>query len=271
MSAYAAEAGLPSPSSASAPVSRIPIIFRRLHRFHQMDFELAAWQLTYLCIAPRRVYRNVYFHKQTKNTWARDDPAILVLLSACLSVAAVAWSVAAVAWSLVYSLGIFEALELAILMVLRDFLLSGIIISTILWQVSRTFLLPPATPAPAPSLGGPRYPPPVPRHETVEWGYTFDVHTNAFFPLYLTLYLAQLFLLPVIRKDNWVCLWVGNTLYLAGFAQYIYGTYLGLSALPFLARTTLLLAPLLPLGAAYVVSLLGFNVARWVLGVYFGA
>lgn len=29
---------------------------RRLQRFPQLDFELAAWQLTYLCIAPRRVY-----------------------------------------------------------------------------------------------------------------------------------------------------------------------------------------------------------------------
>ncbi|KAJ6572091.1 UNC-50-like protein [Mycena capillaripes] len=266
MDAYAAEAGgLPTPSSASSSTPRIPVIFRRLHRFHQMDFELAAWQLTYLCIAPRRVYRNVYFHKQTKNTWARDDPAILVLISACLCVSAVAWS-------LIYSLGILQALQLALLMILRDFLLVGVVISTILWQVSRTFLLPPATPVPAPSLGpSARYPPPTPRHDTVEWGYTFDVHINAFFPFYLTLYLAQLFLLPVIRRDNWVCLWAGNTLYLAGFAQYIYGVYLGLSALPFLARTTLLLAPLIPLGAAYVVSLLGFNVAPWVLNVYFGA
>ena len=49
----------------------------------------------------------------------------------------------------------------------------------------------------------------------VEWAYAFDVHTNAFFPLYLTLYLAQLFLLPIILKDNWVCIWIGNTLYLA--------------------------------------------------------
>ncbi|KAJ7253744.1 UNC-50-like protein [Mycena haematopus] len=247
MSAYAAEAGgLPTPSSASSSTPRIPVIFRRLHRFHQMDFELAAWQLTYLCIAPRRVYRNVYFHKQTKNTWARDDPAILVLISACLCVSAAAWS-------FIYSLSVLEALRLALLMIFRDFLLSGVVISTIL------------------CTAGARYPPPVPRHDSVEWGYTFDVHTNAFFPLYLTLYLAQLFLLPVLRRDNWVCLWAGNTLYLAGFAQYTYGLYLGLSALPFLARTTLLLAPLLPLGAAYVVSLLGFNVARWVLGVYFGS
>lgn len=55
----------------------------------------------------------------------------------------------------------------------------------------------------------------TPADSSVEWAYVFDVHTNAFFPLYLTLYLAQLFLLPIILKDNWVCLWLGNTLYLA--------------------------------------------------------
>ncbi|KAJ7322954.1 UNC-50 family-domain-containing protein [Mycena albidolilacea] len=222
MNAYAAEAGgLPSPSSSSP---RIPVIFRRLHRFHQMDFELAAWQLTYLCIAPRRVYRNVYFHKQTKNTWARDDPAILVLISACLCVSAAAWA-------FIYSRGVLGALQLALLMILRDFLLFGVVISTILWQVSRTFLLPPAPAQPAPSLT-PRYPPPVPRHDSVEWGYTFDVHTNAFFPFYLTLYLAQLFLLPVIRRDNWVCLWAGNTLYLAGYVAFLLPFFPSTSFLP---------------------------------------
>ena len=59
-----------------------------------------------------------------------------------------------------------------------------------------------------------------PSHSTaadskVEWAYSFDVHTNAFFPLYLTLYLGQLFLVPLLLKNNWVCLWLGNTLYLA--------------------------------------------------------
>lgn len=228
---------------------RIPVIFRRLHRFHQMDFELAAWQLTYLCLAPRRVYRNVYFHKQTKNTWARDDPAILVLIFACLCVSAVVWAV-------VYSYSIFETIELAFLMIVRDYLLTGIVVATILWFTSNRLLLsPPSHSTPADSQ--------------VEWAYAFDVHTNAFFPLYLTLYLAQLFLLPVILKDNWVCLWVGNTLYLAAFAQYTYGLYLGLNALPFLVRSELLLSPLLPLFTAYIISLLGFNVAEHVLGAYF--
>jgi hypothetical protein len=124
-------------SSSGGLSNSVPLIFRRLHRFQQMacglitirpasdttcamfqDFELAAWQLTYLCLAPKRVYVDLYYPFsepwtdpnqdtgmciftnvsiyryfnaisltggiETKNTWARDDPAILILLSACL-------------------------------------------------------------------------------------------------------------------------------------------------------------------------------------------
>jgi len=41
-------------------------------------------------------------------------------------------------------------------------------------------------------------------------------------------------------------------------------------ALPFLVRSELLLSPLLPLFTAYILSLLGFNVAKHVLFAYFG-
>ncbi|KAG7097820.1 hypothetical protein E1B28_005138 [Marasmius oreades] len=241
---------------------RIPLIFRRLHRFKHMDFEQAAWQLTYLCIAPRRVYRNVYFHKQTKNQWARDDPAILVLIGACLAVAAVAWS-------LVYSYSFSQTLELIFFMIVRDFLLSGIVVATILWLLSNRLLvqLTPTSHYTHNSTSDSR----------VEWAYAFDVHTNAFFPLFLTLYVAQLCFLPIVlrgekdRQQNWLYMWVGNTLWVGGFAQYIYGIYLGLNALPFLTHSQLLLFPLLPLFTAYVISLIGFPIARPVLAWYFGS
>jgi len=42
------------------------------------------------------------------------------------------------------------------------------------------------------------------------------------------------------------------------------------TALPFLVRSELLLSPLLPLFTAYILSLLGFNVAKHVLFAYFG-
>ena len=54
---------------------------RRLLHFKQMDFEFALWQMFYLFTSPQRVYRNFHYRKQTKDQWARDDPAFLVLLS----------------------------------------------------------------------------------------------------------------------------------------------------------------------------------------------
>ncbi len=54
---------------------------RRLLHFRQMDFEFALWQMLYLFTSPQGVYRNFHYRKQTKDQWARDDPAFLVLLS----------------------------------------------------------------------------------------------------------------------------------------------------------------------------------------------
>jgi hypothetical protein len=48
----------------------------------------------------------------------------------------------------------------------------------------------------------------------VEWGYAFDVHCNAFFPLVLILHVVQLVLMPVITLNNFVSVLVANTLYL---------------------------------------------------------
>jgi len=49
--------------------------FKRMVKFRQMDFEVAIEQMIYLLIAPKTVYRKVYYHRQTKGQWARDDPA----------------------------------------------------------------------------------------------------------------------------------------------------------------------------------------------------
>ena len=54
--------------------------------------------------------------------------------------------------------------------------------------------------------------------------YCFDVAANAFFPLFLQLYIAQLFLVPVVTRSAWVCLWLGNTLYFSAFTNYVYVT-----------------------------------------------
>lgn len=85
-------------------------------------------------------------------------------------------------------------------MVVIDFFLVGTCIATLLWAISNRFFTHSSH-----------------THATdqrVEWAYSFDVHVNSFFPFFTQLYVAQLFLTPVLTRSNWVCLFFGNTLYL---------------------------------------------------------
>ncbi|KAL7419990.1 hypothetical protein Q5752_004953 [Cryptotrichosporon argae] len=229
----------------------MPVMLRRLTKFKSMDFELAFWQLTYLVVAPRRVYKQTYHHKQTKNMWARDDPAMLYLISGCLAVTGLAWAV-------VYHRSLAGTAALVLRMIFRDFILFSILVALVLWFVANRLLLAPAAPHAAPA------------DNRVELTYAFDVAVNAFFPAFLTAGVALLPLAAVVVRDNWVCLWVGNTLFLVAATQYIYVTYLGYAALPFVARSQVVLAALLPTFGGYLLSLLGFNVARHALELYFG-
>ncbi|GFZ47725.1 hypothetical protein JCM24511_05472 [Saitozyma sp. JCM 24511] len=229
----------------------LPILLRRLAKFKAMDFELAFWQLTYLVVAPRRVYKQTYHHKQTKNVWARDDPAMLILISGCLAVAGLAWS-------LVYRKSLSGAVLIILRMIFRDFLLTSFLVATLLYFISNRLLLSPSAPHSAVS------------ENCVEWSYAFDVAVNSFFPAFLTTYVALLPLAAVVVRNNWVSLFFGNTLFLIAQVQWVYVMYLGIAALPFVARSEFLLAPLLPIVGGYLLSLLGFNMPRHALELYFG-
>jgi len=64
--------------------SVLPEYARRLINYRQMDIESTLWQMFYLCVNPKNVYNRTKFHKQTKNQWARDDPAFVAVLVWCL-------------------------------------------------------------------------------------------------------------------------------------------------------------------------------------------
>ncbi|KAL7308151.1 hypothetical protein PS15m_012040 [Mucor circinelloides] len=244
----------PSSSSASyynqsgRPRKGSPALLRRLFRFPQMDFEFALWQMGYLLIAPRRVYRNIYYHKQTKNRWSRDDPAFIVLLAAFLTLSAIAWG-------FTYHLGTYGIIKTILSMLCIDFLLFGAIIATFTWYICNKFLIQNInTYAVA---------------QQVEWAYAFDVHCNAFIPVYLILYVIQLFFLPLILKENWISMFIGNFMYCVALIWYMVGVFLGFNALPFLVHTELFLYPIALCIALFVASLFGFNIPHYVLSHYF--
>ncbi|CAG2256719.1 Protein unc-50 homolog A,Protein unc-50 homolog B,Protein unc-50,Protein unc-50 homolog [Mytilus edulis] len=180
---------------------------KRLCKFRQMDFEYAFWQMIYLFISPQKVYRNFQYRKYTKDQWARDDPAFLVLVGLCILISSIGFSV-------VLKIHFVGFLKLVLWTVFVDYIGVGLLIATTFWLISNKYMIM------AP-----------PRGQDVEWGYAFDVHLNAFFPLLMILHLFQLvFLGPFINAGYFLGLVFGNTLWLIAIMYYIYNTFLGYSA-----------------------------------------
>lgn len=40
----------------------MPRFFKRLFKFPQMDFEMAIWEIMSLIVAPKKVFRQIYYH-----------------------------------------------------------------------------------------------------------------------------------------------------------------------------------------------------------------
>ena len=228
----------------------LPDYLRRSLRVSQMDFESASWQMVTLCFDPKRVYKQTTYHKQTKNQWARDDPAFTVLCLIFLLVSAVAYTVA------------FRApfpgtfLRIVLGAVLFDFVIMGSILATATWAIANKYLRVRALHS---------------VDQEVEWMYAFDIHCNSFFPLFLMVYVLQFFLLPFLLNGGILATLVSNTLFLAAAAYYHYITFLGYSALPFLENSVYFLYPVGAYILAYILLLIAnVNCTALALSLYFG-
>lgn len=222
---------------------------RRIFKFDQMDFEFAFWQMLYLLIAPQKVYRNFHYRKKTKSQFARDDPAFLVLFSACLCITSVCFSV-------VLKLSFLQFIHFLLYVIFVDCIGFGIIVATFLWFVlNKYFRI-------------------NPDGEDVEWGYAFDVHLNAFFPPLILLHFFQLFfynnfISPSFHHALFISTFIGNTFWLVAIMYYLYITFLGYSSLYMLKNTQLILTPIPVILVVYMISLVSyFNITHAVFKFY---
>ncbi|KAF2429601.1 UNC-50 [Tothia fuscella] len=233
---------------------RMPRFFKRLFKFPQMDFEMAIWEMTSLIIAPKKVFRSIYYHKQTKNTWHRPDPSFTYLLSFFLLLTSLAWSLA-------YAPTLSQTLRITLTFIFIHFLGTSLLISTLSYFLVGRLLGPGV-----PGLPGRRrqglFSQPPGEGEMLEFGYCFDVSIRAFFPVWVVLYVVQFLGMPFVGKEYWVSLFFGNTLYLIAFGYYTIINFLGYNALPFLQHTELLLAPTAVLIILWFASLFGFSMPR---------
>lgn len=241
---------------------KFPKYFKRMFVFNSLDFETAFWEMMNLIYNPKRVYKALYYQKQTKNRWARDDPSFVLILCFFLFISAVFWG-------LMYTTGILGILKLILYMVICDFLLFGLAIATIGWVLAnKFFLLPDAQPLTTNSSNAlAQY---FHFDSILEWTYCFDVHCNAYLIIWLCLYLVQFFFIPLLRMNNFISTIIGNTLYFFALSYYFLITFYGYNALPFLYRTEYLLVPIILFVIVWVcLTFTGVNIANIMCNSYF--
>jgi hypothetical protein len=139
---------------------------------------------------PHVVYKTAYYRKQTKNHWARDDPAFCVLQAAFLIIASVVYSIA-------FRTTLSGFLSFLLHSLLWNWLVPGVVVASVAREVANRH------------LNGIQSANHV--KQTVEWLYAFDIHCNAFFPLFCLLceyivpceYPAQVwYLLTILIASN---------------------------------------------------------------------
>ncbi|CAN1192473.1 Protein unc-50 homolog [Linum perenne] len=113
-------------SSASRAQSVLPQYLRRIIKWQQMDIEYTFWQMLHLCSSPKVVYQHTKYHKQTKNQWARDDPAFVVICSLLLTVATLAYCAA-------YDHSASHTVFVVLSVLFFHFLFSGVLLATACW------------------------------------------------------------------------------------------------------------------------------------------
>lgn len=244
---------LPTSSKGRMPSRANPIFpqyLRRIVKWQQMDIEYTFWQMLHLCTSPKVVYQHTKYHKQTKNQWARDDPAFIVICILLLAVSAVAYSAA-------YDHSTGHAVFVVLSVTCVHFLLAGAIVATFGWFVTNNYL----------------------REETsnshvveqrVEWLYAFDVHCNSFFPMFIVLYVIHFFISPLLVAHGFVPLLLSNLIFTVAISYYHYLNFLGYDVLPFLEKTTFFLYPIgIVIIFTPILILSGFNPSRYIMNIYF--
>jgi hypothetical protein len=132
-----------------------------------MDIQAALDQMrTLLSTRPQTVYKTAYYRKQTKNHWARDDPAFVALQAVFLTISAIAYSVA-------FRVTVAGAISFLLATVLWNWLGMGCLIATVCREIANRHLVTHSSSSHV--------------RQQVEWLYAFDIHCNSFFPVFVIL------------------------------------------------------------------------------------
>ena len=190
----------------------MPRFFKRLFKFPQMDFEMAIWEIMSLIIAPKKVFRQIYYHvyyipqtqsaleadfkqKQTTKTYHRPDPSFTYLLSFFLTLTSLAWGFA-------YADGFTQTLHITLVFIFVHFLLLSLVTATLFYFLVGRLLGPGNSLLPGRRRGLYNLSDGEGKEE-LEFGYCWDVSIRAFVPVWVFLYVLQFLCMPLVGTNHW--------------------------------------------------------------------
>uniref|UniRef100_M1CFQ6 UNC-50 family protein n=1 Tax=Solanum tuberosum TaxID=4113 RepID=M1CFQ6_SOLTU len=199
--------GLGRTSSHVRPNSVLPQYLRKIikisaHKVPQAKLMHKSSQGPYKSSAPSCSYL-----LETKNQWARDDPAFIVICTLLLVIATLAYCAA-------YDHSAGHAVFVVISVLLFHFILTGATLATCCWFLTNNYLR-----EEAPSSHA--------VEQRVEWLYAFDVHCNSFFPMFVLLYVIHYFLSPLLVAHGFIPVLLSNLLFMVAASYYHYLNFLG--------------------------------------------
>lgn len=120
-----------------------------------------------------------------------------------------ALALSSVAFALILDLSLAAFVKFLLWVVLVDCIGVGAVVATLLWTLANNFLR-------------------KVKDEDVEWGFAFDVHLNAFFPVLILLHVATPALFHIaINHPFFLSRFLGNSIWFIACSYYLYITFLG--------------------------------------------
>jgi hypothetical protein len=151
----------------SSSITRPTQYLSRLLDVKQMDIQSALDQMkTLLTTRPHVVYKTSYYRKQTKDHWARDDPAFAALQGLFLVISCIAYSIS-------FRAPLFDAIGFLVYSIAFHWLGAGFLVATFGREIANRHLTVQSSSTHV--------------RQSVEWLYAFDIHCNAFFPVFVLL------------------------------------------------------------------------------------
>mmetsp|Transcript_19998 Transcript_19998/g.37126 ORF Transcript_19998/g.37126 Transcript_19998/m.37126 type:complete len:228 (+) Transcript_19998:527-1210(+) len=205
---------------------------RRAIQWRQMDLDYTFFQMLFICCSPKKLYQLASWRKRTKNQWARDDPAFIVILAAGLIVSSLAYSIA-------FRAGFVGFFLSSVWTILVELLACGAVCASVTHYITKNYMI-------------------KEDHDSseLEWLFSFDIHCNSYLPVYLLTHVIQYFFLPVLLGSSFPCVLLSVLLYSSSLAFYCLHTVAGYSVMPIVRRTEIFLAPTLVLAPAFLACLL---------------